>query len=269
MTVRAPSAAPSLVSLCLTVGAVQRPLHFYHLTVLDDRANHSQIREQPTCWCSALDSVVHTTQVDGRTDGYRILGVEVGNRRLRGTFEMKLRQIIPGQVLNLDQLHYIASRNKQQDTRYSEAPSPARSAAKRTSVGRLLAHPPVSLSSLHFGLADRPSLIDRQLRPTQRPPPPAPHPLPWHCCLRRPKRGPGSGTDNRRIPGRCRTFKRPPTSVLVGFSSQGHNNDTGEFRLAIYCIVKRRYFVTTCSQARHTTIESHRIAPRESNHRPL
>lgn len=35
-------------------------------------------------------------------------GLQFVLRRCRWTIEMKLRRIIPGQVLNLDQLHYIA-----------------------------------------------------------------------------------------------------------------------------------------------------------------
>lgn len=127
------------------------------------------------------------------------------------TIEMKLRRIIPGQVLNLDQLHYIAPRNKQQDTH------PVSQAAHETHQ-----HGTITFCR-NYRDSDRHSGIDRcpsscRCYPTQN----------WSTV---------------------EFLVRSSTPIVVAPSllwQAQDNNTAGEFRFAIYCIVKCRYFVTAC-----------------------
>lgn len=147
---------------------------------------------------------------------------------------MKLRQIIPGQVLNLDQLHYIASRNKQQDTIPSPqlpggswaSQPPSRFAAKRTSDGLVVSdRQSFSQSSIQVC-----SATERQRGR-----------LLCTCNL-------GDEEDNR-IP--CCWFQ-----FNGRWDRDKDNNSTGEFRSAIYCTVKCRYYNMFPPPPRHETIES-------------
>lgn len=154
-------------------------------------------------------------------------------RRCRWTIEMKLQRIIPGQVLNLDQLHYIArgTNNKtpvhhQHGTGTFVRSATPMGASQPAGRGRERGF------GFSIGRSRRHSDIDRPCLPLPRP-----------AVMKGDHTRP---VDSWWVAGWC-CYTRAPIVVPCSSDKPNQDNNTArEFRSAIYCIVKCRYFVAAC-----------------------
>lgn len=132
---------------------------------------------------------------------------------------MKLRQIIPRQVLNLDQLHYIASRNKQHSR-------PSRFAANRRRCSATLSLIPNSLSRRHRYQSFRLTVHNWS---NSR----------WNPGAIVPSFWLGFSQQRRRL---LPELPQKPSAAVNVEQSEYNTTTTREF--TVYCIGEHRYFVT-------------------------
>lgn len=158
-------------------------------------------------------------------------GLQFVLRRCRWTIEMKLRRIIPGQVLNLDQLHYIA-RGTNNKTPVHHQHGTSTFVRSATPMGASQQAEDEDLDSASDRVASsfrhRSSLSSTS---TSRSVMKGDHTRP---------------VDSWWVAGWC-CYTRAPIVVPCSSDKPNQDNNTArEFRSAIYCIVKCRYFVAAC-----------------------